>query len=399
MFIGGLAHSSASSSPGGGGLSDPVAIDEGGTNATTYTTSQVLYYNGTRFVSAPWEINGSGHLLATTDNTNDIGTSAGNRPRNIYTSGVLVGGTSVKFTGNDRARMSSPSDGNLTMEDASGTGAFTMLAWGGITSGHVGLKRSSAVLQCRLGDDSGFATFTSGYLNATPAWSGTGVATTPLLVNVTADPGPANAASKLLDLQTASTSRFYVDKSGNAVAGLSFQHVNFSTNTNGIISLGNIAQLNLNGTALQPDAVDILAQRRTTNGNTFKVYRTYTSSSTFERGTFGWHDSSSDTGTVGTTLRIGTEKGSVGGTTQAMELITGGVIRVTYGASGGETKAEGHNVTLGTTTGTKIGTATGQKLAFWDATPVVQQVLATGGGATVDNVITLLQTLGLCKQS
>lgn len=49
--------------------------------------------------------------------------------------------------------------------------------------------------------------------------------------------------------------------------------------------------------------------------------------------------------------------------------------------------------------GFKIGTATSQKIGFWNATPVVQQVLATGAGATVDNVITFLQTIGLCKQS
>ncbi len=57
------------------------------------------------------------------------------------------------------------------------------------------------------------------------------------------------------------------------------------------------------------------------------------------------------------------------------------------------------NIVVNTTTGTKIGTATGQKIGVWNATPVVQQVLATGAGATVDNVISLLQTLGLCKQS
>ncbi len=57
------------------------------------------------------------------------------------------------------------------------------------------------------------------------------------------------------------------------------------------------------------------------------------------------------------------------------------------------------DVVLSTATGTKIGTATGQKLAFWDATPVVQQVLATGAGASADDIIGLLQTLGLCKQS
>lgn len=63
------------------------------------------------------------------------------------------------------------------------------------------------------------------------------------------------------------------------------------------------------------------------------------------------------------------------------------------------THTEGINYVFGTSTGTKIGTGTTQKIGFWNATPVVQQVLATGTGATVDDVISLLQTLGLCKQS
>lgn len=66
------------------------------------------------------------------------------------------------------------------------------------------------------------------------------------------------------------------------------------------------------------------------------------------------------------------------------------------------TLADAVNIAVNTTTGTKIGTvggAAGQKLAFWNSTPIVQPVLATGGGATVDNVITVLQNLGLCRQS
>jgi hypothetical protein len=59
----------------------------------------------------------------------------------------------------------------------------------------------------------------------------------------------------------------------------------------------------------------------------------------------------------------------------------------------------GENIVLDTTTGTKIGTATDQKLGFWNATPVVQQVFATGASHTVDELITVLQTLGLVKQS
>lgn len=55
-----------------------------------------------------------------------------------------------------------------------------------------------------------------------------------------------------------------------------------------------------------------------------------------------------------------------------------------------------------TTTGLKVGTvggAAGQKLGFFNATPVVQPVLASGTGKTVDNVIAALQSLGLVRQS
>ena len=48
--------------------------------------------------------------------------------------------------------------------------------------------------------------------------------------------------------------------------------------------------------------------------------------------------------------------------------------------------ADGKNMVVNTTTGTKIGTATGQKLGFWNATPVVQQahIADPSAGTTVD---------------
>lgn len=384
-------------------------------------------------------------------------------------------------------------------------------------------------------------------LSIAPTWTTNGTYAAPLLVNVT-DSGTANAASKLLDLQVGGSSKAYFAKSGalhipgapnggNALflAGTNYGLGYYSNglhlgNTNAPVMYLTVTDVNLATSAFLQwsssgwsgapdlavgrDAADILCQRRDTNGQSLKVYRTYTSSSTFERGTFGWHDSSSDTGTVGNVLRIGTEKGSVGGTARNVSIVANGsdrliikpdndhvlignlrssavstydlgmsgvpwrtvfankialgasdmvaiehqsnlirvtnnstgpgvfaidnvqgtnferlkaewdtnvarfgtskggsgtardfaiitdnTVRVTFAAAGGQTAADGHNMAFGTSTGTKIGTATGQKIGFWNATPVVQQVLATGAGATVDNVITLLQTLGLCKQS
>jgi hypothetical protein len=67
--------------------------------------------------------------------------------------------------------------------------------------------------------------------------------------------------------------------------------------------------------------------------------------------------------------------------------------------------ADGSNIPLGSTTGTKLGTSSTQKLGFWGVTPVVQQsaISAPSGGATIDSqarssinsIISLLHTLGL----
>lgn len=95
----------------------------------------------------------------------------------------------------------------------------------------------------------------------------------------------------------------------------------------------------------------------------------------------------SSTETIGTLYGLYIDQQTKGGTNYQIYSVAGNMY---FGAG---------NIVTDTTTGMKIGTATGQKLAFWNSTPVVQQVLATGAGKTVDNVISLLQTLGLCKQS
>ena len=73
------------------------------------------------------------------------------------------------------------------------------------------------------------------------------------------------------------------------------------------------------------------------------------------------------------------------------------------------TIANAKNIIVNTTTGTKIGTATTQKLGFWNAAPVAQQahVADPSGGATVDaeartainSINALCATLGLTAAS
>ena len=86
-------------------------------------------------------------------------------------------------------------------------------------------------------------------------------------------------------------------------------------------------------------------------------------------------------------LRIGGHTGTVadidivGGTT--IQLMADGTAMVTITATA-VTLADAQNLVLNTTTGTKIGTATSQKLGFWNTTPVVQPVGA-GQGALTDS--------------
>jgi hypothetical protein len=60
-------------------------------------------------------------------------------------------------------------------------------------------------------------------------------------------------------------------------------------------------------------------------------------------------------------------------TTNSGETITVGV---------NLTIADEKNIVLNTTTGTKIGTATTQKIGFWNATPVIQQASAAQAAVT-----------------
>jgi hypothetical protein len=77
----------------------------------------------------------------------------------------------------------------------------------------------------------------------------------------------------------------------------------------------------------------------------------------------------------------------------------------TLGLAGTKAVLDGVNLSFGTTTGTKFGTATTQKLAFYNVTPVDQPatVADPAGGGTIDAeartainaIIDRLQELGL----
>jgi hypothetical protein len=108
-------------------------------------------------------------------------------------------------------------------------------------------------------------------------------------------------------------------------------------------------------TTLVRDAADTLAQRRTTNAQTFRLYNTFTDASNHERGFLRWSSN---------VLQIGTEKLGTG-TARALEFQTDGVTRMTVAATGAVSTSGNFSCvdltcgTLNATSGSVTAAATG----------------------------------------
>ena len=158
------------------------------------------------------------------------------------------------------------------------------------------------------------------------------------------------------------------------------------------------------------ESAHVLALQSGTSAQQFLAYNTYTDASNYERAFFRW---------ASNVLEIGNEKAG-SGSTRVLSIFggtyvtfyTAGVPRAYFDPNGdlnpnsnntydcGTTSfrwrtiyaatsivlSDGCNIVCNTTTGTKIGTATTQKIGFWNATPVVQStaVADAAGGAVID---------------
>jgi hypothetical protein len=162
-------------------------------------------------------------------------------------------------------------------------------------------------------------------LSTTWSTSGTGIG-----VNA-----PASFGGNLLDLQVNGTSQFRLNNEGALTMPNDFIFTRGASVSlrAGPTYLGIASELRFSNNnassgdvTLARDAANTLAQRNGTNAQTFRVYNTYTSGTNYELGKLEWSSN---------VFRIGTEKGSAGGTARALELQTDGVTRVTIGATNG----------------------------------------------------------------
>jgi hypothetical protein len=146
------------------------------------------------------------------------------------------------------------------------------------------------------------------------------------------------------------------------------------------------------------DAAGTLALRNAANVQSLGVYGTWTSTTSYERVNVR--------GKASANFEIGPENGSAGGTLRGLTIggYSAGTTTIAPWLSftsagdasfaGSITLADATNLVVNATTGTKIGTATTQKLAFWNSTPVIQpasanQTVITDSttGSTADTTI------------
>lgn len=115
------------------------------------------------------------------------------------------------------------------------------------------------------------------------------------------------------------------------------------------------------------DFVERLYWRDTNASFQRKLYLTGTRLSYQSGQIIGWTDSATDAGS-GATVDVGIVRNAAG------------VLEINNGSAGtyrdlllrNLTLTDAGNIAVGTTTGTKIGTSTSQKLSLWNATPIVQ---------------------------
>lgn len=91
-------------------------------------------------------------------------------------------------------------------------------------------------------------------------------------------------------------------------------------------TVGLSGSINISGSTLTSDALDTLAQRRSTNAQKFSIYNTYTTSTNYERGVLDFKGSPG-------TFRIGTEQQGAG-LANPVAIMTSGVHRIDIAALG-----------------------------------------------------------------
>jgi hypothetical protein len=217
--------------------------------------------------------------------------------------------------------------------------------------GNLGIGVTNPAARLDISDTvlAGSGSLAGSALNLAQTWNTTG---NPTAIKLNVTNTASGAASNLLDLQVNGTSKLRVNKDGLIYFPALYSpnkpyigpfgsyglimfgedldiYASYSLRLNGNPQVTGFLQFGRDSNDLHPrlikDADRIIGQRNGVNPQSFRIYNTYTSATNFERLNLSW-----DTNV----LKIGTEKGSAGGTARAMELQTDGATRMTITSTG-----------------------------------------------------------------
>jgi hypothetical protein len=206
---------------------------------------------------------------------------------------------------------------------------------------------------------------------------------TALLINPT-ETTTGTGTKLLIDAQVGGVSKFKVDNTGRTTIAEAL-YVGSGGSTSAM-------QMNYRSANIYSDGLAIV--KRGTTGDDTAALTNNTE--------VGYHSFHGWTGTVNKRLAyvIVKAKGAIG------DSSGGGTYNINTRGDAGNTEAirlvidengltitDAHNIVVGTTTGTKIGTATSQKLGFFNATPVVQPASTSADATDLATAITLVNNL------
>jgi hypothetical protein len=223
----------------------------------------------------------------------------------------------------------------LTVPDASGRIQIEGQAIGNTTPAAISGTTGTFTT---LAANNGTLTASAPVLDLGQTWNSSGTTFTGLRVNITNT--ASAAASNIAVFQVGGVTRAAITRAGNIqsdqqfiTTGSALQLVQGATVYQ--VYLGTFGPTNnAHGFALganqdieiMRDAADALAQRRSTNAQTFNIYNTFTSATNHERGFLRWNSN---------VFEIGTEEGSGGGSRRDLRLKTGVGTHVDIMAGGG----------------------------------------------------------------
>ncbi len=233
-----------------------------------------------------------------------------------------------------------------------------MRSYFGITQNSLGdiVFRAGAILQpsgrTGLTITGGVETTSQPLISATQTWNSSGTTFAGFRINITRTAQASD--SKFFDIQSNGVSVFYLDNSGSLfLTGLSSGNLSINGTINSsIVQIASSGTLQFSdgatyNTRLTADGSCIVAQRNSTSAQVYRVYNTFTSSTSYERFTIDWQTSAN-------VCMLGTEKGSGGGTARVLQINYGGTttaaitVPITSGAIvfGGDVTSTGPKANL-----------------------------------------------------